>query len=179
MITGTIVGTLTGLLGTAFTAWNNRKVKALEIKDKELDRAHELSMVKANTEAMIKEVEANIRVTETTIAGEIEKQDVAMFADVQKLANESMFKESYMERLESTMFGKIIGTILGLLFGLVDVLRTAMRPIITITLITMTYSYANASEIDDLTLEYLVGLTTTAVVWWFGHRSVNTTNIKK
>lgn len=181
MIVGTLVGTITGLLGTAFTAWNTRKMKALDIEDKKLDRKHELDMVKANTEAMIKEVEANIKITETEIAGEIEKSDVDMFAQVQQLGNKDLFKESYWEKLSTSKFGGIVSGILAALFGIVDVIRGLMRPGITTALIYIMYGYLQDTKVvDPIALDYITGLTTTAVVWWFGHRALtNNTKTKQ
>jgi Flp pilus assembly protein TadB len=148
MILGGIAGVVTGLVGNVFTAWNNRKAE----KSKQ---EHEIKLIEANTSAMIMESEANIRITETNIAG-----------------NKDVFKESYMEKLFSSKVGSWFGTIIAVLFGIADWIKAVTRPLITVFLVGLV-AWMVVSGMGELVamVDLVVYLATTAVVWWFGYRN--------
>lgn len=160
-----IAGVVTGLIGNIFTSWNNRKAKKEEY-------VHEVAMITANTDAMIKEAEANIKITETTIAGDISKAELDVFRESIVVGNKDVFRESYMEKLFSTRVGTYIGTFIALLFGIADWVKSMTRPLITIFLVGLV-AWMVSEGIGDLVsmVDLVVYLATTAVVWWFGYRN--------
>lgn len=172
MILQGVAGVLTGLVGNIFTAWNNRKLKALEYENASKEREHELKMIEAQTAATIKEVEANIRITETEIAGEIQKEELDVFKTVQVAANKPTFKEKYMEKLYTTKVGSGIAIFLTFLFGLADFIKAITRPVITVGLIILVcWMVGSGFGTAAAMLELVTYLATTCVVWWFGYRN--------
>lgn len=166
MILGSgIAGVVTGLVGNIFTAWNNRKAEKAK-------QEHEIKLIEANTNAMIKEVEANIQITETNIAGEISKAELDVFKEGIKLGNKDVFKESYMEKLYSTKVGSWFGTLLAFLLGISDWIKSMTRPLITMFLVGLV-AWMVATGVGELVamVDLVVYLATTAVVWWFGYRN--------
>lgn len=159
------LGVVTGLVGNIFTSWNNRKAEKAK-------QEHEIKLIEANTSALIKESEANIKITETNIAGEISKAELDVFKENIKLGNKDVFKESYMEKLYSTKVGSWFGTVLAFLFGIADLIKSVTRPLITVFLVGLV-AWMVASGIGEIVamVDLVVYLATTAVVWWFGYRN--------
>lgn len=166
MILGSgILGVVTGLAGNIFTSWNNRKAE----KEKQ---DHAIKLIDANTSALIRESEANIKITETNIAGEISKAELDVFKNGIISGNKDVFKESYMEKLFSSKVGSWFGTIIAVLFGIADWIKSITRPLITIFLVGLV-AWMVSTGIGDLVamVDLVVYLATTAVVWWFGYRN--------
>ncbi|BCS94601.1 hypothetical protein DSLASN_02330 [Desulfoluna limicola] len=186
-------GGLTGLLGTIWSTYNQRKNKELDIKDREKARAHEVSMVKAESMAMVAEAEANIKVTNAKIAGEVEVAEVGAFTESLAANREPVFKSRFMDRLfEVRGFWQILaipcGVLLAMFFGLADTVKSMARPGITAYLLGIStwitlkaWQLLEAVQAPGLTPTMAVGivtdtinivlyLTVTAVTWWFGDR---------
>ena len=189
----TLFGGLTGLIGTVWSSYNQRKIKALEISDRDKQRAHDVAMVKAESEAMMAESEANIKVTSTRVAGEIEVAEVAAFTESQKAGRVRIFDSGYMDRLFDMegwvkMFTVPFGVLLALLFGLADAFKSMARPGITAYLLGVsTWITAKAWQLLEAvnapaltpamaggilsdTIHIVLYLAVTAVTWWFGDR---------
>jgi len=160
-----IAGIVTGFLGNIFTAWNTRKTKRE-------DNAYQLKRIEAETNAMIREAEANIKITETQIAGDIKLSELDIFSKNINEGNKSEFKEAYMDKLFSNKWGTFVGIFISFLFGIADFARAITRPLITLMLVLLTaYMVKNSiGGIDDM-VSLVVYLSTTAVVWWFGYRN--------
>lgn len=173
ILTSGVAGLVTGFVGNIFTAWNTRKTK-------EMDNKFELARIAAETESMIREAEANIRVTESQIAGDIKLSELDIFGKNIIEGNKSVFKETYMERLFQNKFGVFIGILLSFLFGIADFVRSITRPAITLGLVLLTaYMVQNGiGAISDM-VDLVVYLATTAVVWWFGYRNEANFQLKK
>ncbi|SCY71069.1 hypothetical protein [Desulfoluna spongiiphila] len=189
----TLFGGLTGLIGTVWSSYNQRKIKALEMSDRDRQRAHDVAMVEAESEAMMAESEANIKVTRTRVAGEIEVAEVAAFAESQKAGQVRIFDSGYMDRLLdmegwAKCFTIPFGVLLALLFGLADAFKSMARPGITAYLLCVsTWITAKAWQLLEAlngpaltpemaggilsdTIHIVLYLTVTAVTWWFGDR---------
>jgi len=189
----TLFGGLTGLLGTVWSTYNQRKNKELEIKDRDKQRAHEVTMVKAESEAMVAEAEANIKVTTARVSGEIEVAEVGAFTESQKAGRVRVFDSGYMDRLfDATGRARWVtipfGVLLAMLFGMADAFKSMARPTITAYLLGVstwitvkawklleavnapTLTPAMAGGIISDTINIVLYLTVTAVTWWFGDR---------
>lgn len=189
----TLFGGLTGLLGTIWSTYNQRKNKELELADRDKQRAHDVAMVKAESEAMVAEAEADIKVTRARVAGEVEVAEVAAFGESQKAGHVRIFDSGYMGRLfDATGWARWFtipfGVLLAVFFGLADACKSMARPSITAYLLgvstwitvkawrlldTMNASAltpAMAGGIVSDTINIVLYLTVTAVTWWFGDR---------
>jgi len=187
-----LLGGITGLIGTIWSGYNQRKVKALEIEDKKAARAHELAMVGAESQAMLAEAEANIKVTTAQVEGVVALEEVKAFTTSQRTGNANVFLESFMERMFSAQgwvayLAQPVGVLICLLFGLVDTLKGLARPGITAYLLGVstwvtvqawrvldaqgvTLSPAQAETLLAQVIGTVLYLTVTAVTWWFGDR---------
>jgi len=189
----TLFGGLTGLVGTVWSSYNQRKVKALEMDDRDKERAHEVAMIEAESEAMMAESEANIKITRTRVEGEIEVAEVAAFTESQKADRVRVFDSGYMDRLFdmdgwARLFTIPFGVLLAMLFGLADAFKSMARPGITAYLLGVStwitvkawqlleavnapaLTPAMAGGILSDTINIVLYLTVTAVTWWFGDR---------
>lgn len=189
----TLFGGLTGLLGTVWSAYNQRKNKELEIKDRDKQRAHDVAMVQAESMAMMAEAEANIKVTSARVSGEIEVAEVGAFIESQKADRVRIFDSGYMDRLfdatgRTRWFTIPFGVLLSMLFGLADTFKSMARPGITAYLLGVStwitvkawqlleavnapaLTPALAGGIISDTINIVLYLTVTAVTWWFGDR---------
>lgn len=187
-----IFGGLTGLLGTVWSSYNQRKLKELDLKDRVAGRQHDLAMMQAETEAMRAEADANIQITQAQVAGETQLQEVRAYTESQRYGNTSVFAESFMQRMFSTTgwiawIAQPLGVLICLLFGLVDTVKGIARPCITAyllgvsTWVTMQawklmehvsspLTAMQASGILTDVIKTVLFLTVSAVTWWFGDR---------
>lgn len=159
------LGSIVGLIGSQFTKMEDRKLKAAEFEFK-------LKMAKIEAEESAAEAAHGVTLVEKQI--ELAQAE----GDIQKeLAASKSFLTSIKEGAKST------GS------GLVDSIRGAMRPIITLYLLVMStalmiqLSYTvgiNDIPLDKLidlyssVLDKLLFLTVTSVTWWFGSRPQKT-----
>ena len=188
MILEGIIGTLTGLLGTALTSVMNYKTQKMA-------NEHEIAKIKAETDAMKIEAEMQIQVTKAKIEGEIEVADSLAYTESQKQGNEKMFSDEWIAKLFAVE-GKVMRFIavpaaifLALAFGFIDWLRGVMRPGLTIyltflsTVITymawdilkqygLSIPLESAVEIYDKVISIIIYLTVSCVTWWFGDRRI-------
>jgi len=187
-----ILGGVTGLIGTIWSGHNQRKLKELDIKDKESERAHEVAMVQAESEAMRAEADASIRVTGAKVTGAVQLEDARAYTVAQQVGNKVIFDSDFVDRLFDTQgFARFItipvGTLVCMAFGIADFIKSMARPGITAYLLGVsTWVTARAWQIletigqpltaQDATLlvkqavSVVLYLTTAAVTWWFGDR---------
>lgn len=187
-----LLGGLTGLIGTIWSSYNQRKIKELDNEDKKAQRAHEVAMVEAESQATLAETKANIAVTEAQVSGAVELEGVKAFRVSQRVGNESAFLESFMDRIFSATgwvayLAHPVGILICLLFGLVDTLKGLARPCITAYLLAVStwvtvqawrvldalsdpISAIQAETILLSVVRTVLYLTVAAVTWWFGDR---------
>ena len=186
LLSSSIFGAVTGLVGGVVTAITNYKMQRLKNADAESQRQFEIQKLHAETDAMIREAEANIKIAKTQVEGAVELEEARAFTASQK-PQEPLFRESYMRRLEkSRLTAWLVGPI-ALVFALVDVLKALMRPLITVYHVAVTtwitvlawrilqehgsgVSPDKAVAIFDQVTTTVIYLCVTCVTWWFADR---------
>jgi hypothetical protein len=187
-----ILGGVTGLIGNAFTTF-------FKYKNAKMEYAHKEKMVDLETQAMIKEAEAQIQVTKARIEGEVELADAAAFDTAQKAGNKQLFHEKWIDMImeagkDAKWTGwiyKILGTLIAAGFAFVDWLNGFMRPALTMYLVAsssyITYlawqimqaaglemmSVTQAMGIFQQVTSTMIYLAVSAVTWWFGDRTMS------
>jgi hypothetical protein len=191
MLIETILGGLTGIIGTALTSIMNFKTQKLK-------NEHEIAMIRAQTAAMIEESKAQIEITKTRIEGAIELADADAYIQSIKEGNKSVFNDKWIDNLFAVQ-GKMryiaipTAVLIAFLFGLIEWLKQFMRPGLTAYLVIMTswitlvakdilekagigvqhgITGAQAYEIFIQVIGIIIYLTVSCVTWWFGDRRV-------
>lgn len=177
-----ILGVISGLIGTAATAFINLKAQKLK-------NEHDIALIKAQSDALVVETNANIKVTETQVAGEIDKRETEAFIESIKTATTPSLDNKILEKLFNNKWTMWIGVLLSFLLGFVDFLKGVMRPGLTAYLVFLTswLTYVAAGIIQtkqqllsadeamalfkEIT-KIIIYLTVTVVTWWFGDRRV-------
>jgi hypothetical protein len=194
MIIESIAGTLFGILGTGVTSFVNFKMKKLELEESKAKREHELSMVRAESEARIKEIEANVQVTQVQTEGAILLEEARAFTESQKVGNEKIFESKWvtalMNRKDNWRFLTVpIAVLVCILFAVSDLIQSLMRPLLTLysvaiaTWVTlrswdilqatgMSFTTAQAIGQWNTATSVAVTLAVTLITWWFGDRRV-------
>jgi hypothetical protein len=190
-----LLGTVMGIAGSAVTGIFKYKEKKLDIENTKINNTHEIAKIKAESEAMIEEAKANIKVTQSKVEGEIELKDIDAFIESQKQGNQSLFSNKWVDALLQVegkwrIITYPIASAIAILFGFVDFLRGMIRPSMTIYLCGVTtYITWMAWEImqkqgisipanDAVTIfkdttSVVLFMTTSIVSWWFGDRRLS------
>lgn len=165
-ISAILSGGVTGLIGSAITAYS-------EIKKQKLQFQHDEKMEELSLQMTKLETEAQFKIVEVETAGKVD------VADADALA------KSY-EADKATYTIGTPGKIVGFFLGMVDVLRGSVRPIITyyfVGLISVIFfrffwKYAEAGvtvaaveEILGRIVTVVLYVGTTCILWWFGTRN--------
>lgn len=183
-----LVGGILGAVGAIATGIMNYKSQKLKYEHDREVMAHELNVIKA-------ESDANVKIIETQTRGTIDLADANAYRDSQKYGNLNMLASGMIEKLSemktgegaTPWFARTILTIIVLLLSLVDFLKGLMRPGLTAYhVILTTYITATAWQIartqnvifgaDDAVriifqvVNTVLFLTVTCVTWWFGDR---------
>ena len=186
ILSSSIFGALTGLVGGAITAITNYRMQKLKNEDAKDRRRHEIERLNAETEAMIREAEAKIKIVQTQVEGAVDLAETQAYVASQAPA-QPLFRESYMRRLEKLRLTAWLVGPLAVLFALTDALKALMRPCITIyhvavttwiTLMAWRIMQAHgqgitpdkAVAIFDQVTTTVIYLTVTCVTWWFADR---------
>lgn len=182
----TILGGITGLLGSVVTGIMNYKTMKLK-------NEHDAKMVALETAAMKEEAKMQIAVTKTEIEGAVELADAQAYMKGQIVGNQQTFSDKWIDKLFSVegwikYFSVPMAVILALAFGFVDFLRGVMRPFITLyltgmtTIITwMSWQIMKKYGLDTMSVQEAIGifnqvisiviyLTVTCITWWFSDR---------
>lgn len=197
MILESLVGSILGIAGSGLTAWFKHKDKVIEIDLQKSKQEHEINMVKAETESMIEEAKANIKITQAQVEGATELKEIDAYITSQKEGNKNLFSSKWIEYLMSVEgWWKILtlplASFIALLFGFTDFLKGVVRPLLTIYLslvsswITykayeiisingMTLTSVQATQIFNDVTSIVLLLTTTCVSWWFADRRIGKT----
>jgi hypothetical protein len=164
------LGGITGLLGSALTAY-------ISYKNQKLAFEHDERMARIDQETIKLETQAKIEITETEYKGKVDVAESEAFG--KSFASD---KASYLTWMPEN---KIASIVIGILFALVDFVRGLTRPILTAYLCVLTtwlayqvymliqlplthdQAYALMSQI----IFVILYLTTTVVLWWFGTRN--------
>lgn len=164
------LGSITGLFGTAITAY-------ITYKNQKLAFEHVERMARIDQETIKLETQAKIEITETEYKG---KTDVAESEAFGK--SYSADRAAYMTWMPEN---KIASVIIGIMFALVDFVRGMTRPVLTAylcvlttwlalqvyALIKMPLTHEQAYNLMSQIIFVILYLTTTVVLWWFGTRN--------
>lgn len=171
-------GGITGLLGTAIStvfSFVNQKQK----------NKHEYAMKRLDIEAMAKEAELNIKVTEAKVAGDLQLEEMKGYNETIRQNAIDKLTSSTLNRLFDSKWTTPIGVLIAFLFGVVDFVKAAIRPGITMYMtIAVTWLYFQAITIigedgftydTSLELFYTVNdailyVFISTTTWWFGDR---------
>jgi len=192
MLIETILGGVTGLIGNVVGGWFKLKERKLDLDIHKMNNEHELSMLKAETQAMIMEAKANIKITQAQVEGAIDIKDAEAFMQSQTEGNKNLFSNKWIDALMGiTGWWRLItlplASIIAFLFGLVDFLKGLIRPALTLYLCGVTtwvtwmaweimqldgisLSAIQAVSIFNDTTSIVTYLTVSCVTWWFGDR---------
>lgn len=176
---GTIFGSIfsggaTGLIGVAIQRWADYKNRQLEIQIERERRETEIAKRKADAEVVQAEYAGRIKVAQEEGATARDVADTQAFA-------QTMWREPdrYSDARRLTIGQQWFMVLL-------DVLRGAVRPLLTIYLCALTtyvwlqvkavlstqqLQAAAAMEVWQLVVQNILYLTTTVVLWWFGTRN--------
>lgn len=186
MLLSTILGTVTGIVGSGINGIFKIKDKKLQLEEKKLDQSHEIAMSRIDMEMRQKEAEHQIVLTETQIAGELEKTSGETFLESIKIGNkQNISSEALMMMMKGNGVTKFFGYLLAFLLGLIDVVRTGIRPAVTIVMMIVTgyitNSYIEVAMMDvelitaaqiTMIINAIFYLTFTILGWWFGERGL-------
>ncbi|MFH1982251.1 MAG: hypothetical protein ABIL58_10420 [Pseudomonadota bacterium] len=179
------LGAITGLFGSIVTGWV--KLKTL----KEVNR-HDEVMVKAQSDASIAEIKANIRRDEVQTQGAIELKEADGFIQSSLLATQKQFiTGDVLTSLtgNESAFLRWVGAFVTVVMAFADALSATMRPFMTYYLLCastwVTYlawklataanggaamTAAFAQNLLTQVILTILYLTVTAVTWWYCDR---------
>ncbi len=187
-----ILGGITGLLGNGITSW-------FKYKNAKMEYTHKEKMVDLETKAMIKEAEMQIDITKSRIEGEIELADAAAYITSQKVGQEKLFHEKWIDMIMEagrkkvwySFVFKVSGVMISASFAFVDWLNAMMRPTLTVYLVgassyitvlawkimekhgIQTITSIQAVAIFNQVSSTMIFLAVSCVTWWFGDRSMS------
>ncbi|GJM64904.1 hypothetical protein [Persicobacter diffluens] len=180
ILTSTILGSVTGLLGNLATAFLNARMQKLKNR-------HELEMRKIDIAERKAEADLQMRIEESRTAKAIELAEAHAFNLSQKFGNKTLISSKAISKLFDSPFTAWLGSFLIFLQGLIDSYRAAIRPLLTtyfvvltswltyeaVRIISLKESIMPVEMAQDVFLRVLniiIYLTTTLVLWWFGDR---------
>jgi hypothetical protein len=177
-------GGITGLFGSIITAFTNYQTQKMK-------NEHAIAMIKAQSEAIRVEAEANIAVARAETEGKIAISELDALKESYKSTEKPLFHEAYMEKLFSSKWTSWAGVLIAVFFGLIDVIKASCRPVLTyylmgastwITILayqlvqesqtTSPMSVTAATELFNSVILTLLYLTTSCVSWWFCDRRI-------
>jgi len=180
---------LLGIIGSIATAYSNYKMAQLQMEEKKLDRAHELALFQARTDAMIKEAEANIMIAQETFRGQVDVAEANAFNTSLREGNQNALPPGVIEKMfERGPVMAACASVLTLLLGLCDVAKSSIRPGLTIYVtaiftwaVWQTFAILRMSDAASLghgdvwqtwvmILDFLFVILGTLWGWWFGDR---------
>jgi hypothetical protein len=183
-----ILGGITGIIGSIFTTF-------MQYKTQKMQNEHDIEKIKQETEAMKAEAAMQIQVTKAQIEGAIEIADSESYLASQKVGNQALFSNTWVDQLLNVSgYWKILtyplASLIIFLFGFVEWLRGFMRPFLTIylTFLTTAITYlswhilqknttgvltvAAATALWETVTSTVIYLTVSCVTWWFGDRAM-------
>lgn len=185
----TILGGISGLVGSALSSIMNYKTQKLKNEHDQAMAKIELDKMDKEKEIMLAEAEANLKITETQTEAQMELADADIYLETIKSSQQEFLTDKIHYKLfDQGFFGKLIGIILAFLLGIVDLIKRLIRPGLTLYLVGLTtwitliardiiiktnganLNAAQAKEIFDNVTTIVIYLTVTCVTWWFGDR---------
>ena len=194
-----VLGGLFGMIGSFGNAWlknvNDDKERAFKLKESQSKRDYAIKMLSAETEATLAEVSANIQRDKILTEGKIDLEDskgrnAAMLKLSQNTVKQSLVQKMMFNEKWTKIFTMPIAIFITILNGVVDTLRTLIRPLVTYGSVVfsayVTYIAFNmyrelgvAIDADDILeivmtmLRLLTFTTSTVVSFWFMDKSMS------
>jgi len=187
VITAIFGGGITGLFGTLVTS-------VLNFFSQRERNKHEKEMARIQIDMLRAQTDASIKIVQAQVQGAVELQDSVAFTKSQQYGNDRIFSSSWIDKMLAVKgwtawLSYPIAYIIIILFGLVDFLKSLMRPGITLYMMAastwITYTawkmIQAANQPVDLTkalslyetvVIIIIYLTVSCVTWWFGDRRV-------
>jgi hypothetical protein len=167
LLSGGLLGSLTGLLGSGVTAYVAYKNKKLDIEDRKDERKHRITEI--DTEAKHALTMEKVRIEDRT-----DERDASAMEKAMDMIKGQLFKQEYASYLP-----RWVMAIIAFLFAMVDIMRAVVRPGGTMYLLyvmsAITYGVYETdparfytSVIDPWAVIAYMG--STAFMWWFGDR---------
>lgn len=176
MVLEAILGTLTGLGGTALTS-------ILNYRQQKLKNEHEAKMAEIDHKNMLEEAKINLQVTEMDIQKDLELAAGKSFDIAQRAASRPVVSSEMISKLFDNKYTAWLGSILVLILGIIEAVRSSIRPGVTVVLMWMTgYILLKSIHLvmndkvvmDEATIngiiDSIVYLTFSVVMFWFGDR---------
>jgi hypothetical protein len=183
-----ILTPVVGILGTVATAVTKYKMQQLENEARDKERAHELAMLAARSQAMLAETEANIRITQTIADAAVDIEEAKAFTASQHAAAAPALEKGVI----AYMMGRgglmgALGALLACGLGITDVIKALMRPLGTIYISGLAtwvvyvsfealerldgaITPAIAEEVWKTAVFQVLTLFVTLWTWWYGDR---------
>ena len=181
-----IFGGVTGLLGTVLGQF-------FKYKTAKMEHEQERGMVQLETQAMIQEAEMQIQVTKSRVEGEVELAEISAYEESLRSGQKSMFGKEWLDKMfvmpgKMGAVAKFFAVFIAIAFAGVDILRSFMRPALTIYtmgaasyLTYLAWQILQTAGIDMMSVAQALGLYTqvseaiiylaiSAFTWWFGDR---------
>lgn len=178
-LANSIIGIVTGVGGSLISNIFNH----VSAKQK---NAHELALIKANSDALQKEVELSLQRTRAETDAQLQMAAQASFDISLKSDNPSGPDTKMVMILFKYKWTVWLGVILVFIISLVEVMRIGMRPALTLGLMAVTtyllieyyHIYSSLKQFLNITalnglIETFIYLTTVAIGWWFGDRTIS------
>jgi hypothetical protein len=180
-LTSGVIGTITGLIGNAVTSYVN-------YKHQKLKNDHDVAMSKLDQEAIKLEAEMNVKIERSKTEGQIMLAEVDALKESYKTLEQSLFEQSYMQKLWDWPYTRWLAALISYLFASVDYMKHMIRPALTIYLIgastwitvichrllqlTMgdSMTVTDTYDLFKVIVMTLIYLTTSTVSWWFSDR---------
>lgn len=99
MLIETILGGVTGLIGNVVGGIFKYKHAKLQKEIQTAANAHEIALVKAESDAMIAEAKANIKITQAQVEGAIDLKDADAYMQSLKEGNKALFSNKWIDNL--------------------------------------------------------------------------------
>lgn len=138
---GGVLGGLIGALGGLGTAWlkvkADREQRQFTLEENKSKRAHSLDMIKAETDATIKEVEANVKRDQILMEGKADIEESKGRNDAILKLSENYVKADLVEKMMfndnkwTAWITLPIALLITFVHGIVDVSRTLVRVTVT------------------------------------------------
>lgn len=174
-------GIVTGLVGPIAKG-------VVALKQQKAQFEHDEKMVELTTQATIAEAQAAIQKVETITEGQVKVAEVGALTEAVKAADRPIFNEVYMKYLiKAGRFGQIVAGLVAFGLACVDMLRQAIRPVVTVYMIgastwvtVLAYQVLQAvdkaiepsfaQDLFKMAVYTVVYLTVTVVNFWFVNR---------
>jgi len=196
MLFESLLGGITGLIGSAISAYFNYKNHQLKIQEREQELQFEL--MKLDKEKELLKAEAEARIQSMTVEAEVRRDLKEMDAYLEAVRSERDTQTRLSELMDRLLEVRgrlrpvaLLGAVvIGFVDGVVEVWRRSMRPaittyqaVITTWLVWRAYALlkavgggldpAVASEIFSRAVDAVIFLTVSCFTWWFGDRQMS------